>query len=156
MVRNVEKTFQLDNFEGPLDLLLHMIREKKMDLLEISLINIADQFVDYVQAAQRINLDVASEYLLIASQLVDMKSKHMLKTDIFQEKSEFEVSDEENLLERLIQYERYKKMSFELNELYENAPGYEKLEDDFIPYVEEEGERIVNILTNGNNDFERA
>lgn len=151
-----DKKFILDNFEGPLDLLLHLIKDKKLDLLEISLVQIADQFIEYVNQAKLFNLDIASEYLLISSQLVEMKGKYMLKTNLFLEPDEYEQLDQENLLERLIQYERYKKKSNELNELYEKAPRYEKLEDDFVSYIEEEGERIVNILTKGKKDFEKS
>ena len=62
MIKEKEKSFKLDNFEGPLDLLLHLIREKKMDILEISLVVVADQYIKYIEEAKKVNLDIASEY----------------------------------------------------------------------------------------------
>lgn len=151
-----DKNFTLDNFEGPLDLLLHLIKEKKMDLLEVSLVEVANQFVDFVNLGKDFNLDVASEYLLIASQLIDMKSKYLMKSDIFNESSNFEDLDQENLLERLLIYEKYKKLSNKLFEVYKNAPGFEKLDDDFIPFIEEESQNVINLISNGKDDFEKS
>ncbi len=151
-----EKNFTLENFEGPLDLLLHLIREKKLNLLEISLVKVADQFIEFVIKNKNFNLDIASEYLLIASQLIDMKSKFLMKSEIFTEPSVYDDIDQENLLERLIIYEKFKKLSDGLLDVYHNAPGFEKLDDDFIPYMEEEGERIISLISNGTPDLIKA
>jgi len=155
MIKRNENKLTLANFEGPLDLLLHLIRKKELDILEISLIEVADQYVSFVQEQDIINLDETSEYLLVASQLIDMKSKSLMKNDFGLERDLYE-DEKENLLERLIEYEKIKILSDGLNKVYENAPRYEKLEDDFINYLETEGERIVKLVSKGPSDLEKA
>ncbi len=156
MIKQKEnQSLTLDNFEGPLDLLLHLIRKKQMDILEISLVQVADQYVEFVNSQTTIDLDETSDYLLLASQLIDIKTKSLLKTDVFIEKDIFE-EEKENLLERLVNYEKYKLLSEGLNEVYENASRFEKLDDDFIAYIETESERITKLVSKGSKDLERA
>ncbi len=156
MIKNREnQKLTIDNFEGPLDLLLHLIRKRQLDILEISLVQVADQYVDFVNSQEVIDLDETSDYLLLASQLIDIKTKSLLKTDVFIEKDIFE-EEKENLLERLIQYEKYKILSEGLNEVYENASRFEKLDDDFISYVETESERVTKLVSKGAKDLEKA
>ncbi len=156
MIKNREnQKLTLENFEGPLDLLLHLIRKKQLDILEISLVEVADQYVEFVNSQDIIDLDETSDYLLLASQLIDIKTKSLLKTDVFIEKDAFE-EEKENLLERLIQYEKYKILSEGLNEVYENASRFEKLDDDFISYIETESERITRLVSKGSKDLEKA
>ncbi|XP_076037875.1 segregation and condensation protein A-like [Oratosquilla oratoria] len=155
MIKRKEQNLTLENFEGPLDLLLHLIRKKKLDILEVSLVEVADQYIDFVHSQDVINLDETSDYLLLASQLIDIKTKSLMKNDIFLEKDLYE-DEKENLLERLIAYEKFKLLSEGLNEVYEGASRFEKLEDDFIPFVEMEGERITKLVSKGRKDLERA
>ena len=156
MINNtVEQKLTLSNFEGPFDLLLHLIRKKKLDIFEISLIEVADQYVNFVYSQEVIDLDVTSEYLLVASQLIDIKSKSLLKSEIFIEDDSYE-EEKENLLEKLINYEKIKVLSTELNDVYESSPRFEKLEDDFIPYIENEGDRLTKLVSRGRNDLEKA
>lgn len=156
MIKNREnQKLTLENFEGPLDLLLHLIRKKQLDILEISLVQVADQYVDFVNSQAVIDLDETSDYLLLASQLIDIKTKSLLKTDVFIEKDVFE-EEKENLLERLIQYEKYKILSEGLKDVYENASRFEKLDDDFISYVETESERVTKLVSKGAKDLEKA
>ncbi len=147
---------KLSNFEGPLDLLLHLIRKKKLDILEISLLVIADQYIEYIEQSEKLNLDLASEYLLIAAQLVNIKSKHMLKTELFLEKNDDYENSKDILLQRLIKYEKYKALSVELENKYNEAPRYEKLDDDFVAYLEDDSESVVNLLVKGSKDLENA
>ncbi len=149
------QTLTIDNFEGPLDLLLHLIRKKQLDILEVSLVQVADNYVEFVNSQDIIDLDETSDYLLLASQLIDIKTKSLLKTDVFIEKDIFE-EEKENLLERLVNYEKYKILSEGLNEVYENASRFEKLDDDFISYVETESERITRLVSKGSKDLEKA
>lgn len=156
MINNTsEQKLTLDNFEGPFDLLLHLIRKKKLDIFEISLIEVADQYVDFVYSQEVIDLDLTSEYLLVASQLIDIKSKSLLKSEIFIEDDEFE-EEKENLLEKLINYEKIKSLSVGLNDIYESSPRFEKLEDDFIPFIENEGDRLTKLVSRGRKDLEKA
>lgn len=123
-----EKNFKLEDFEGPLDLILHLVKQKKLDLLEVSLVEIADQFLEYVNT---LNLNLASEYLLIASQLVNIKSKYMKKMDLFLEPTVYDEVDSSELLAKLIEYKRYKKVSKELDKKFKEFPKFEKLDDEF-------------------------
>ena len=90
IIESKEQQFRLNNFEGPLDLLLHLIRQKKMDILEVSLVEIADQYIQYIEEAQKFNLDIASEYLLTAAQLIEIKSKSMMKSTVMVGEEEYE------------------------------------------------------------------
>ncbi len=156
MIKNRDnQNLSIDNFEGPLDLLLDLIRKKKMDILEISLIEVADQYVDYVNSQAILDLDETSDYLLLASQLIDIKTKSLLKTDVFIERDVFE-DEKENLLERLVKYEKFKILSEGLNEVYESASRFEKLDDDFISYIETESERVTKLVSKGPKDLEKA
>ncbi len=156
MIKNRDnQKLSLDNFEGPLDLLLHLIRKKELDILEVSLVQVADQYVEFVNSQEVIDLDETSDYLLLASQLIDIKTKSLLKTDVFIERDAFE-EEKENLLERLIQYEKFKILSEGLNEVYESASRFEKLDDDFISYIETESERVTKLVSKGAKDLEKA
>lgn len=155
MIKKKEQKVTLGDFEGPLDLLLHLIRKKQLDILEISLVDVADQYVEFVYSQETINLDETSDYLLLASQLIDIKTKSLMKTDIFIEKDIYE-DEKENLLERLIAYEKIKLLSDNLAETYDNASRFEKLEDDFIPFLETESERLVTLVSKGRKDLEKA
>lgn len=155
MINKTEQKVQLRDFEGPLDLLLHLIRSKKLDILEISLVEVANQYVEFVYSQKQIDLDETSDYLLLASQLIDIKTKSLMKTDIFIEKDIYE-EEKENLLERLIAYEKLKLMSEKLGKVYDNASRFEKLEDDFVPFLETESERLVKLVSKGRKDLEKA
>lgn len=155
MINTIEQKLTLSNFEGPFDLLLHLIRKKKLDIFEVSLIEVADQYVNFVYSQEIIDLDLTSEYLLVASQLIDIKSKSLLKSEIFIEDDDFE-EEKENLLEKLINYEKMKMLSGKLNEVYESSSRFEKLDDDFIPYIENEGDRLTKLVCKGRKDLERA
>ena len=73
---NVE--FKINDFEGPLDLLLHLIKESKMDIMNIEIEKITKQYMDYLDLQEKMNLEVASEYLVLASELIEIKSKMLL------------------------------------------------------------------------------
>lgn len=155
MIGIKEKNFSIGNFEGPLDLLLHLIRSKKMDIIEISLASVADQFVDYVRNTRNLNLDIASEYFLIASQLLDIKSRYILNSDIFNEKSDFQ-EDTKKLLEKLLEYENFKKISFQLSENLNKISNLEKESDDLIDFIKKDDINLLKIISGGKEDIEKA
>ena len=68
----MEYEVKIDNFEGPLDLLLHLIKESKVDIWEISIADIAVEYLAYIQRMEKLNLDIANEYLVMASELIEM------------------------------------------------------------------------------------
>ena len=104
----------LDAFEGPLDLLLYLIRKQNLDILDIPIADITEQYVDYINLMKELELELAGEYLLMAAMLAEIKSRLLLP--IFEE-----IEDEEDpraeLVRRLLEYERYRKVSEEINEL---------------------------------------
>ena len=104
----------LDAFEGPLDLLLYLIRKQNLDILDIPIADITQQYVDYINLMKELELELAGEYLLMAAMLAEIKSRLLLP--IFEE-----IEDEEDpraeLVRRLLEYERYRKVSEEINTL---------------------------------------
>lgn len=120
---------KLDTFEGPLDLLLHLVNELEIDIYDIPVAEITEQYMDYVYAMQRIELNIASEYLVMAATLIEIKSAMLLpKKEIVQE-DEYEEDPREELISRLIEYRKYKLAAVELqkkeleeNQLYTRAP----------------------------------
>lgn len=121
--------FKLDNFEGPLDLLLHLIKEAKLDIATVKLADITEQYLNYMQDLKNIDMDRASEFITVAATLIEIKSKKLLPVE--QEATVDEEEDDEAiLLRRLKEYELFKKAGQELkgiediNKLY-RAPGKE-------------------------------
>lgn len=131
----MEITLKIDDFEGPLDLLLHLIKEKKMDLLNLKLEIIIDEYLDFIEKMEEMNLDIASSYLVMASELIEMKSKLLLPR---QEKEEEEEEDpKEKLINRLIEYQRYKDLTSDFKELEEERKNiYTRLPENLKEYVE--------------------
>lgn len=109
----------LDTFEGPLDLLLYLIRRHSMDIVDISISQVASQYVRYIDAMQVLNLDLAAEYLLMASMLLEMKSKILLpKAQIADDDTTHNEYDiQQDLIKRLVKYEQFKQAASVLSAL---------------------------------------
>ena len=132
----MEQKFIINDFEGPLDLLLHLIKISKMDIYDISISEITRQYIDFINKMEEMNLTVASEYLVMASELIEIKSKMLLP------KSEIEEEEDprEDLVNRLVEYQKYKDMiqSFKLleserKEIYTKEPvNFNIYSDDVI------------------------
>ena len=122
---------KLENFEGPLDLLCHLIDENKMDIYDISLSEITDQYIEYINMAEKMNLEVTSEFLIMASNLLYIKSKKLLPR---QEEDE-EMLSEEELIRRIIEYKQYKEITNKFREMYSanNKRAYRFPENIEIP-----------------------
>lgn len=106
----------IDNFDGPLDLLLHLIKKMDISIYDISVEEITKQYLDYINAMKELNLDIASEYLVMASELIEMKSAMLLpKHEI--EEDEYEEDPKEKLIQRLLEYKRYKELIPSFQEL---------------------------------------
>lgn len=120
--------FKLDNFEGPLDLLLHLIKDAKLDIATVKLAEITEQYLEYMQDIKSVDMDKASEFITVAATLIEIKSKSVLPVE--QEETFDEESDEALLLKRLKEYELFKETSKKLkdiedvNKLY-RMPGKE-------------------------------
>ena len=108
--------FKSNEFEGPLDLLLHLIKKENIDIFDISIKKITKQYMDYINQMKTMNLDISSEYLVMAAELIELKSKLLLpnKTEEIEEEIEEEKND---LINKLIEYEKYKNMTNTFKEL---------------------------------------
>jgi len=106
---------KIENFEGPLDLLCHLIDKNKMDICDIKISEITEQYIDYINQMEKLNLEITSEFLIMASSLLYLKSKTLLPTVQEEEK---ELTEEE-LLRRIIEYKKYKEITKILRENYE-------------------------------------
>ena len=105
---------KIDNFEGPLDLLCHLIDENKMNIYDINLSEITDQYIEFLKEQEKLNLEIASEFVVMASTLLFLKSKNLLPK---QEEEEEEITEEE-LIRRIIEYKKFKEISKVLREKY--------------------------------------
>lgn len=106
---------KIENFEGPLDLLCHLIDKNKMNICDIKISEITDQYISYLNAMEKLNLEIASEFLIMASTLLYLKSKTLLPTEVDPE----EELTEEELLRRIIEYKKYKEITKKFKELVE-------------------------------------
>lgn len=129
---------KIDAFEGPLDLLLHLIKESKVDIWDIKIVDITDQYLNYIKSMESLNLNIASEYLVMASELMEMKSK-MLLPRYQDENEEEEIDPREQLINRLIEYQKYKDMTESFKELESiRNEFYTKAPESLKEYVEED------------------
>ncbi len=109
--------FKINEFEGPLDLLLHLIKESKMNIMDIEIESITEQYINYLDAQEKMNLEVASEYLVLASELIEIKSKLLLPNTLLEEKEEkVEEDPRQDLVNRLLEYQAYKDITKVLQE----------------------------------------
>lgn len=106
---------KIENFEGPLDLLCHLIDKNKMDIYQINLDEIADQYLEYMQKMQEQKLAIGSEFIVMASALLLIKSKGLLPKIANEEEEEL---TEEELIRRIVEYKKYKEITAKLKELY--------------------------------------
>lgn len=105
---------KLQVFEGPLDLLLHLIDKNKVDIYDIPIVEITNQYMEYIRAMEEKDLNVMSEFLLMAATLLDIKCKMLLPKEVNEEGEETDPRAE--LVEQLLQYKMYKYMSYELKD----------------------------------------
>lgn len=146
--------FIIDDFEGPLDLLLHLIKESKMDIMNIEIEKITQQYVDFLDKQEKMNLDVSSEYLVLASELLEIKSRLLLPSnkEIVEEE---EIDPREELINRLLEYQAYKDVTKVLQEkellrrdIYTKTPENIKnyIDDDQVIHADVTLDDLVNAL----------
>lgn len=131
--------FCINDFEGPLDLLLHLIRSSKMDIYEINVESITKQYLEFINEAKELSMDVASEYLVMAAELIHLKSRLLLNKKDEEENSEYEINSEEDLRNKLLEYERVKEVTSSFKELEDKrSEFYTKLPSDLSEFRSEE------------------
>ena len=139
--------FTIDKFSGPLDLLLHLIKQSNIDIYDIKIEEITNQYLDYIKKMEELNLNIASSYLVMAAELIEMKASMLLpKPDI--EEDDYEEDPKEKLIQRLIEYQNYKDAISKFHELEsERQQYYTKQASDISEY---------DIETKLNDDVELA
>ena len=110
----MELTVKLQVFEGPLDLLLHLIEKNKIDIYDIPIVEITDQYLDYIKQMETEDMNVMSEFLVMAATLLDIKCRMLLPKEVNEEGEEEDPRAE--LVQKLLEYKMYKYMSFELRD----------------------------------------
>ena len=140
---NIE--FKINEFEGPLDLLLHLIKESKMDIMNIEIEEITKQYMDYLEEQEKMNLEIASEYLVLASELLEIKSK-MLLPSYKDENEEEEEDPREELINRLLEYQAYKEITKVLQEKESlRREIYTKSPENIKNYIDEVKEINIDV-----------
>lgn len=116
----------IDKFEGPLDLLLHLIKQSEVDIFSIKISDITNQYLIYISKMEELNLNIDSEYLIMAADLIEMKSRELLPHD---EEDEEEEDPRDELINRLVEYQKYKEITkefkdleYERHEIFTKAP----------------------------------
>lgn len=110
--------FCINDFEGPLDLLLHLIRSSKMDIYDINVCNITEQYLNFINNSPDLSVDDSSEYLVMAAELIHLKSRLLIKHDEeTEEDDEYEFNSEEDLRNKLLEYERVKELTSTFHEM---------------------------------------
>lgn len=121
--------FTINDFEGPLDLLLHLIKTNKMDIYNINLEIITKEYLNFINSASDLSIDAYSEYLVMASELIYLKSKMLLKKDEDLEE-EYSIFSDEELQRRLLEYQKiknaaedFRNLESKRNEIYTKPPS---------------------------------
>lgn len=123
----------IDNFEGPLDLLLHLVKESNIDIFNIKVVEITDKYLEYINKEKELNINISSSYLVMAAELMYLKSKLLLPSINKEEETEEEIT-RENLINKLLEYKKYKELTPKFKELEEERrkiyiKGPEKISD---------------------------
>ncbi|ADU51246.1 chromosome segregation and condensation protein ScpA [Thermaerobacter marianensis DSM 12885] len=133
-------TVRLDQFEGPLDLLLQLIEKQEIDIHDIPIARITEQYLEHLEAMRRLDLEVTSEFVVLAAQLIDIKARMLLPPEPREDDAtaEEEADPREELVRRLLEYRQYKEAARYLSELAEQYGGrYPRLADAMAPLAGE-------------------
>ena len=151
----MDYSVKIDEFEGPLDLLLHLIKEDNIDIYDISIDKITKDYLDYINKMEELNINVASSYLAMASELMEIKSKSLLPSNKKEEVSENEEEvSRERLISKLIEYKKYKEITNSFKELESlRKEIYIKSPENIKNYIDE---KITNDNDISVNDLIKA
>ncbi|CDF58183.1 segregation/condensation protein A [Thermobrachium celere] len=112
---------KIEVFEGPLDLLLHLIKKAEVDIYDIPIAEITEQYIQYLKAMEELNLDIASEFLVMAATLLEIKSKMLLPKKKSQDDEKEEDDPRKEIVEKLIEYKKYKEFAEKLKMIEEQS-----------------------------------
>lgn len=134
----MDYSIKINEFEGPLDLLLHLIKQSNIDIYDIEISEITKQYLDYINKMEELNINVASSYIVMAAELMEIKSKSLLPKKEEDEEDDEEIVSKENLINKLIEYKKYKEM----------APSFKELENNRKNIYIKSPEKLNNYLDN--------
>lgn len=121
-ILNKEKyNIKIDNFEGPMDLLLFLITKHKMDIFDICLSDLTDRYMEYLNEMTESNIEITSEFIVMAATLLDIKAKRLLPE--IEKKDEEETLTEQDIISKIIEYKKYKEISGTIASMYEENFG---------------------------------
>ncbi|MEN6412525.1 MAG: segregation/condensation protein A [Veillonellales bacterium] len=116
---------KLEIFEGPMDLLMHLIEKDELDIYDIPIAKITEQYLDYLQALKEFNIDIASEFLVMAATLLQIKSRILLPNPVENAALDDEAGDpRQELIDRLLEYRKFKQMAGVMEEMAKNHRRY--------------------------------
>ncbi|SFE92215.1 condensin subunit ScpA [Paenibacillus algorifonticola] len=136
--------YKLESFEGPLDLLLHLIDKAEIDIHEVSISEITDQYMDYLNAMTEMELEVTSEFLVMAATLLSIKSRQLLpKPPVFEEEYEDWPDDgldpRDELIQKLVEYRKFKQIAEQLREKEtQRSLVFSREPEDMTPFLQEQ------------------
>ncbi len=138
---------QLEDFEGPFDLLLHLVKKSEMDIYKVNISEIIDQYINFINSIDKLDIDSSSEYLVLSSELIHLKSRKLVNKMNEEENNsnedEYSIESEEDLRSKLIEYERYKCISDAFRSLEENRNDYyTKLPENISEYIDDD--KVIN------------
>ena len=134
----MDYSIKINEFEGPLDLLLHLIKQSNIDIVDIEINEITKQYLDYINKMEELNINVAASYLVMAAELMEIKSKSLLPVDEEEVAEDEEVVSKENLINKLIEYQKYKDMISTFKEMEQDRQNiYVKSPEKISNYVDE-------------------
>jgi segregation and condensation protein A len=139
---------KLNFFEGPLDLLLFLIKRDKIDIYDIPIANVTKQYIEYMELMKMLDLEVAGEFLVMAATLIHIKSKMLLPPEESEEPDEEEQDPRDELVKRLLEYKKYKEAAGKLQEMHDRHKG--------VFFREGEGEKGMVLSEDGSRYFEAS
>ncbi len=138
----MELVFHLPAFEGPLDLLLYLVRKRRINVRDISISQLADEFIQYVEQMKKMDMHITSDFLVMASRLMEIKSSYLLPSLSKKEVEKLQ-KEEEEIYRRIELYEQIKELSEELSKKMENLSGRRVVKLSALPLIQEEKLRKI-------------
>lgn len=158
MQNELDYSIKINEFEGPLDLLLHLIKQSNIDIYDISITEITKDYLDYINKMQELNIDVASSYLVMASELMVIKSRSLLPTNNEETIDSEEELTKEKLISKLVEYQKYKEVTSyfkeyesKRKEIYIKLPG--NINNYNVDTTQMKGQSNVDILLEAFKSF---
>ena len=150
----MDYSIKINEFEGPLDLLLHLIKESNINIQDIEISVITEQYLDYIHKMEELNINIAASYLVMAAELMEIKSKSLLPEQSTNDEEDEEVVSRENLINKLIEYQKYKDMVSTFKDMEENRQNiYVKAPERISNYVDS---AITNTTDTSGDDLVEA